>query len=121
MAAALAVVACANPERPLLEQFFSASRLRDRTTLQSIATIVFEPREHGIVRSFEIAAVTPERTEGPLAVKEVTLVAPVALPDGRTVQKTLIVTMERQAADRSHVWRVTAVRDAAASPAVPPS
>jgi len=32
-----------NTERALLTRFFSASRLRDLTALQKIATVVFEP------------------------------------------------------------------------------
>ena len=87
--------ACASAERPLLEQFFGASRLRDTTALQTVSTITFEPREQGIVRTFEITGVTPERLEGQTFVKDVTVEAPVILPDGQTVRKTLVVTLQR--------------------------
>lgn len=121
LAAALTLAACAAPERPLLEQFFAASRLRDTTALQSIATLVFEPRQDGIVRTFEITSVTPERWNGRKATKDVTVAAPVILPNGETVQKTLVVTLERAGPDGSARWLVTAVRDAAASRSAPPS
>ena len=48
-------------------------------------------------------------------------VAVVALPDGRTVPKRLIVTLRRPRDDAQARWLVTAVRDAAASPPAPPS
>jgi hypothetical protein len=48
-------------ERALLDQFFVASRLRDRTALARFSTVVFEPRTDGIVAEFVVAGVTPER------------------------------------------------------------
>ena len=111
MAAVVTLDACAGAaERPLLEQFFGASRLRDRTALQTVSTTTFEPREQGIVRTFEIIGVTPERLEGPNLVKEVTVEAPVILPDGQTVQKTLVVTMQRAGGENPGRWFVTGVR-----------
>ena len=98
-----------------MERFFGASRLRDTTALQQISSVVFEPRQDGMVRTFTITAVTPERIQQSIAVKDVTVEAPVILPDGRAVQKTLVITLQR--ADNS--WRVVAFRDAAAS-APPP-
>ena len=41
------------PEEPLLGEFFNASRLRDRTALQKIATTIFDPARDGIVTGFE--------------------------------------------------------------------
>jgi hypothetical protein len=115
---ASAAAACAAPEQALLEEFFGASRLRDLTALQPIATVVFEPREQGIVRTFEIAGVT-ERGDG--RTKEVRVNAPVILPDGRTVQKLLVVTLERREAGGAARWVVTGVTDAGASPPSRPS
>jgi hypothetical protein len=109
-AAAVACAACAGPERPLLEQFFAASRLRDRTALQKISTTIFEPRARGIVRQFEIVKVVP-RADG--SRRDVTIVAPVATPDGRTVQETLDVSLERDAGGR---WIVTAVNESGSRP-----
>ena len=118
MAAALIAVvtleACASAERPLLEQFFGASRLRDTTALQAVSTITFEPREQGIVRTFEITGVTPERLEGQTFVKDVTVEAPVILPDGQTVRKTLVVTLQRASGNGSvNAWIITGVADQA--------
>jgi hypothetical protein len=59
---ALAAIDCSNgSERALLDQFFTASRLRDRTALARFSTVVFEPPSDGIVEKFVVAAVTPER------------------------------------------------------------
>jgi hypothetical protein len=107
------VAGCARPEQLLLERFFGASRLRDTTALQAVATVVFEPREHGIVRTFEITDVTPERVDGSGVAKEVTVETPLVLFDGRTVQTSLVMTLRR--ADASGPWRVVAFRDAGAS------
>ena len=112
---------CAPAEQSLLEQFFGASRLRDTTALQGVSTITFEPLQQGIVRTFEITGVTPERADGLMVAKDITVVAPVILPDGRTVRKTLVVTMQRNNGGTSHRWMVTGVRDAAAPPHAPPS
>jgi hypothetical protein len=120
LAAGLAAASCAAAERPLLEQFFGASRLRDLTALQSIATVVFEPRERGIVRTFEIRAVSPERQEGQRVTKEVTIEAPVVLPDGQIVRQTLVVILQRPAGDGRDGWLVTGVMDAPAFRSAPP-
>ena len=104
--------ACAGPERPLLDQFFAASRLRDRTALQSIATVIFEPRERGIVTTFDVLKVE-ERHDGSRERKDVTIAAPVALPDGRTKRTTLAITMVRDDTGR---WIVTAVDDSLSRP-----
>ena len=95
-AAVLTLPACGKSEQPLLEQFFGASRLRDLTALQAVSTVTFEPLQQGIVRTFHITAVTPERADGQMATKDVTVDAPVILPDGQTVQKTLVVTLQRK-------------------------
>ena len=85
-AIAVTVGGCAAPEQSLLEQFFGASRLRDTTALQGVSTVTFEPLQQGIVRTFEITGVTPERVDGQTAAKDITVVAPVILPDGQTVR-----------------------------------
>ena len=118
---AVTVGGCAAPEQSLLEQFFGASRLRDTTALQGVSTVTFEPLQQGIVRTFEITGVTPERVDGQTAAKDITVVAPVILPDGQTVRKTLVVTMQRNNGGDSRRWIVTGVRDAAALRQVPPS
>ena len=119
-AAVLTQSACGKLEQPLLEQFFGASRLRDTTALQAVSTVTFEPLQQGIVRTFDITGVTPERVDGQMVTKDVTVDAPVMLPDGQTVRKTLIVTLQRKGDDSSR-WMVTGVRAAAASRRVPRS
>ena len=108
---AAAAAACAGPERPLLEQFFAASRLRDRTALQSIATVIFEPRERGIVTTFDVLKVEA-RHDGSRERKDVTIAAPVALPDGRKRPTTLAITMIRDDTGR---WMITDVRETPSS------
>lgn len=102
-----------------MEQFFGASRLRDTTALQRISSVVFEPRQDGMVRTFAITAVTPERIQQSNAVKDVTVEAPVILPDGRAVPKTLVITLQRAVDGTGNTWRVVAFRDAVASPPSP--
>ena len=87
-----------------------------------MSTITFEPREQGIVRTFEITGSPLSGSKEQNLVKEVTVEAPVILPDGQTVRKTLVVTMQR-AMDGLDAWTITgvAVRDAAASPPAPRS
>jgi hypothetical protein len=59
---ALTAINCsAAAERALLDQFFAASRLRDRTALARFSTVVFEPRSDGIVEEFVVLGATPER------------------------------------------------------------
>jgi len=120
-AGVLALSACGRSEEPILDQFFGASRLRDTTALQQISTVTFEPLQQGIVRSFHVAAVTPERADGRQIAKDVNIDATVALPDGRTVRKALVVTLQRTSGDAVVRWIVIGVRDAAASPPAPPS
>jgi hypothetical protein len=48
-----------------------------------------------------------------MATKDVTLDADVALPDGQTVRKTLVVTLTRTVSDDPSHWMVSGVRDAA--------
>lgn len=68
--AALSACSSANAsEENLVRQFFRASGLRDSQTLSNFATVSFDPKAEGTVSDFEIAAVSPERTE-PLRVIE---------------------------------------------------
>lgn len=65
---ALLVLAClvvdcgGGAERPVLQGYFQASRLRDRMTLGNIATVSFDPNRDGQVEGFEILSVGPEDT-----------------------------------------------------------
>ena len=65
----LAALACSSaPEQPILNQFFTASRLRDKSSLDSFATAIFEPRTDGSVQTFTITSVSPEQ-RAPLTLK----------------------------------------------------
>lgn len=100
---AAALTACAfQPERTLLDRFFAASRLRDLTALAPLATVVFEPREHGIVTSFEIVRVVSQGS----TLKTVIITAPVKLPTGQQVEKNITITIEQ----REGRWLVTDFR-----------
>src|SRR5207249_489043 len=95
----------AHPEQPLLERFFEASRLRDRTALQRFSTVILEPRDQGIVTTFDIVRVTAEEQNGEVVNKNVTVVAPVKLANGQTQKKRLIITMQKH----ENGWIVTGV------------
>ncbi len=114
LAAVLAAAACSGAtEHALLGRFFELSRLRDKTALAPIATVVFEPLEDGIVDELTIVRVAPEERSGSapseMAVKEVTVDADVRGPDGRSVQKRLIVTMQRPVKGEPAAWKITGV------------
>ena len=108
------LAACRHPaERALVDQFFSASRLRDRTAAQSIATVFFDPKDQGLVREFTIRNVTPEEESGGVVSKNVTIRALVESLDGVKADKTIFVTMQRRP---DAAWMITGVTVAAASP-----
>ncbi len=111
LAAAVAAACTVAPERAIVDRFFAAARLRDTTALSRLSTVTFEPLQQGIVVDFEVTNVTPEQ-EG---IKHVTIAATVKLPDGRVVDKALVMTFRRgvltddpEAARR---WIVTAISE----------
>ena len=109
------------PEEPILNQFFAASRLHDTTMLAELATVEFGPTTHGIVTTFTITKVVPVKRGGEIVSKDVTIDAPVKLPNGEVARKTLVVTIQRPeptggVAARSR-WIVTAIKDASAAAA----
>lgn len=106
--------ACAGRmEHALLERFFELSRLRDKTALVPIASVIFEPLEQGIVDQFEIIRIAPEERSGSaqteVAAKEVTVDADVRGPDGTVSKKRLIVTMQRSSGGDNRGWRITGI------------
>lgn len=110
----LALVACLSScarhgaEQLLLEQFFNLSRLRDLTALQRIATVAFEPLEQGMVTQFTITSVVEQvGGDGQTASKQVTISAPVHLPNDQTVQKTLSLVLQRGDGVTTAQWIVT--------------
>jgi hypothetical protein len=111
----LTVLSCGpNTERALLGRFFAASRLRDLTALANFATVVFEPATDGVITDFDIVGITAvPRADGVPMSEDVSISAPVRLPDGRTVVKTFAVTLQRVMPgdqDPRHGWRITAIR-----------
>jgi len=65
--------------------------VRDKTALEHTATVIFEPHVNGIVERFDITNVAPELNGS----KNVTVRADVKQPDGRMVQKMIVVTLSR--------------------------
>jgi hypothetical protein len=103
LAGSLAACSSHGAEQLLLEQFFSASRLRDRTALQQISTVIFEPLEQGTVSEFTIVNVADlEQSSGGVVSKQVTVSAPVRLPNGQTATRKIVFVLQR----RDH-WIVT--------------
>ena len=114
---AFAAVTCGHPkEQALVDQFFSASRLGDKTAAQTVSTVFFDPRDQGLVRDFTIDNVGAEEESGGVATKSVRLSASVESPEGVTAKKTIFVTMQRRA---GAAWMITGVM--VAVPAPPPS
>jgi hypothetical protein len=112
-----ALTACGHrAEKALVDQFFSASRLGDKTAAQAVSTVFFDPKEQGLVRQFTVKNVTPEEVTGGVASKNVTLSASVESPGGVQSQKTIFVTMQRRP---GAAWMITGVMMAV--PAPPPS
>jgi hypothetical protein len=70
LATGLLVTACSSqPEQPILQQFFTASRLRDNQTLANFANVSLDPTTQGSVNSFSITSVSPEQSQ-PLPLKD---------------------------------------------------
>ena len=85
----IAILACSGArEHALLDQFFTASRLRDLTALHSVATVVFEPKEQGTILDFEITAIQRRGDH-----EDVSVSVRVRTPAGEIVQKALRVTI----------------------------
>jgi hypothetical protein len=81
VACGLLLTACSShPEQPILQQFFTASRLRDNQTLANFATVSFNPQTDGAVTSFSITSVSPVQTK-PLPLKDLAQVRDQAKAD----------------------------------------
>ena len=104
------ISACAKhgAEQVVLEQFFNASRLRDRTALQKISSVIFEPLQQGTITAFTIKSVADvEGPDGKASSKQVTVSAPVRQPDGQTAEKTIILVLQRGDGVATAQWMVT--------------
>ena len=123
VALAATLAACSpRTEEPILSGFFNASRLRDRTALQKLATTSFDPATRGIITNFAITGVVTSQAGGRVT-KDVSISAPVQLPSGQTVQKNLVVTLEQDVSGSGSIaarWVVTAIRDVAGGLSPPP-
>jgi hypothetical protein len=112
----LLLAACSvPPEQPIISDFFAASRLRDFTVLSRFSTTILEPRERGTVSRFDVERVGPQQADGDAIVKEVSVVAVLRRPDGRTVEQPMVVTLRRPqtlAEERPLYggWKVVAVK-----------
>jgi len=108
--AACLAAGCDRQERAVAAEFFEQSRLRDKTALQKVATVVYEPRVQGMVEDFQIVQVSPLEGDANQT-KTVTVSARVKLPDGRIVPKTIVLTMSG--------GLITGFIDRAAAPVLP--
>lgn len=120
--ASVVLSACGlRPEGAIVGEFFAQSRLRDKTALQHVATVAFEPQVNGIVQRFEITTVTPEEHD----TKDVTITAQVKLPDGSLTQKTIVLTMAKTGVkddpQSQPRWVITGFIEETPRPANPPS
>lgn len=106
---AFAITACsvASPEEQTLLRFFVAAPTLDSTVIQKYATIGFNPRTEGIVQSFTVQTVGPERQDR----KDVTLDAVVREPDGTMVRRVFVATFQRM----DGRWIITGLRRTPAS------
>ena len=94
-------------DEQVLLRFFERSRLYDRTRLEPIATVVFDPRVDGVVERFHVVERGPERPgDDGRVVRDVTLDAIVRSASGQERPRQLRVTLER----RDGAWIVTRVR-----------
>ena len=80
-----------SPEEQTLLRFFEAARTLDRTEIAKYATVGFNPRSEGVVQTFTVTAIGPERE----AAKDITIEAIVRDPDGTTVRRGLRVTLQK--------------------------
>lgn len=132
-------------ERLVLRDFFGAARLHDRTALAALATTDFAPNAQGVVLRFDVVAVSdvsrhpmsselhdqtlarislapvrdsdsgPPPAGGERWTKEVAIAAVVRRPDGETMKRELLVTLERTVVtaggEVAGRWIVTEVLD----------
>lgn len=104
----LASLGCsASPEEQTLLRFFVAARTLDTTIIRKYATVGFNPQTDGIVQTFTVTAIGPERQDR----KDVTIDAVVLLPSGVTARRTLVATFGKI----DGRWLVTGLRQTPAS------
>jgi hypothetical protein len=132
-------------EKLVLLDFFGAARLHDRTALAALATTDFAPNLHGVVLRFDVLSVSsvrrralssdsedgtlarislahvqptglnPPAPEGQRLTKDVTIDATIRRPDGETVKREIVATLERAVFGTGQAvsgrWVVTGLAD----------
>jgi hypothetical protein len=106
---ALVLLGCgpAAIEAQTLLRFFVAARTLDTTVISKYATIGFNPRTDGIVQTFTVTTIGPERQDR----KDVTIEAMVLQPDGVTSRRTMVATFGKI----DGRWLITGLRQTPAS------
>jgi hypothetical protein len=105
---AAALLACSmSPEEQTLFRFFVAAPTLDSTVIGKYATVGFNPRTDGIVQTFSVTMVGPERQHQ----KDVTIDAVVLQPDGNTSRRAMVATLARVEGR----WLITGLRQTPAS------
>ena len=100
---ALTAFACAGAaEQPVVERFFAAARLNDKTALASVATVSVDPIAQGSVTEFSILHIDREA-----ASETVTVDATMHLPDGSFGRRNIVLTLRRAPDGRLTVTGVT--------------
>jgi hypothetical protein len=89
-------------EQPVVEKFFTASRLHDKTALADVATVAIDPVTQGSVTDFTILHVDRESSN-----ETVTVEATVHLPDGSFGKRKLVLTLKRDPTGKLTVTGVT--------------
>jgi len=79
-------------EQPIVDRFFSASRLHDRTALGTVATVELNPVTDGTVTDFSILHIDRETAN-----ETVTVDATMHLPNGSVGKRKIVLTLKRDA------------------------
>jgi hypothetical protein len=89
-------------EQPVVDRFFSASRLHDKTALNAIATVEIDPVTQGAVTGFTILHIDREATN-----ETVTVDATMHLPNGDFGKRKIVLTLRRDQGGKLIVTGVT--------------
>ena len=111
VAAMVLLAACRvfSTEEQLLTRFFEAGRFYDRVAMDKVATIEWNPASAGIVRAFDVTAVTRVSDSR----REATVAADLQLPDGSRTRREYAAVIEQ----RDGRWLITQLRASRTSPA----
>ena len=108
---ALAIGCSGSSEKKLLNDFLRAARLKDDVTLGNFAAATFNPRTDGVVESFDVTSISPERSV-PLPLKSLAK----AVEDAKSEDADFTAKRrEFQGANQAAINRITAL-DGAGKP-----